>query len=248
LGSSPSTKLQLGEGSIVDGDSSVDNKDEDLDVYGKLRKELKGTNLFLVGMMGSGKSTIGNKLGHRMGYRYIDTDEVAEFMIEMPIADFFAQEGGEKEFRQVEHKVLLELAQYTRTVISTGGGIVESNENWGVLHHGIVVFLDAAPEDIYARLSADPEEIKKRPLLQLGEPLEQLVQIRERRLDLYNQADVKVPITKGMTLEEIEELVAVSILEAIKKNPPQWSTWKTNKEAEMNSNSNLDGGDGNVLQ
>ena len=104
-----------------------------------------------------------------MGYRYIDTDEVVEYMIEMPISEFFAQEDGEKEFRDVEHKVLMELAQYTRTVISTGGGIVESNENWVSYITGCRKFLDASPTNIFARLSENPEEIAKRPLLQGGD-------------------------------------------------------------------------------
>jgi shikimate kinase len=239
------SRLYLGEGSIVDGDS-IEREEEELDVYGKLRNELKGTNLFLVGMMGSGKSAVGDAIGRKMGYRYIDTDEVAEYMIEMPIADFFAKDG-EQEFRQVEHKILLELAQYTRTVISTGGGIVEFSENWGILHHGIIVFLDVSPEVIYERLSANPEEIKKRPLLHGGDALEKLNEIRDKRLNLYNQADVKVIISKDLSIEEVDELVASTVLDTIKANPPQWMTWKANKEKEMRNNLFKDDAD-NVLQ
>jgi shikimate kinase len=197
-------------------------------------------------MMGSGKSAVGDAIGRKIGYRYIDTDEVAEFMIEMPIVDFFAQDG-EQEFRQVEHKILLELAQYTRTVISTGGGIVEFTENWGILHHGIIVFLDVAPEVIFERLSANPEEIKKRPLLQGGDALEKLNEIREKRLNLYNQADVKVSISKDLSIDQVDELVVNTVLETIKANPPQWMTWKQNKEKEMQNNLFKDDTD-NVLQ
>ena len=225
------TTLFLGDGdSIIDGNEESEH--EELDVYGQLRNELKGTNLFLIGMMGSGKSSIGDRLGRKMGYRYIDTDEVAEYMIEMPISEFFAQ-GGEKEFREVEHKVLMELAQYTRTIISTGGGIVESNENWGILHHGVVVFLDATPKDIFTRLSDNPEEIAKRPLLQGGDALEKLEEIREKRINKYNEADVTIPIPSDLKLEESEELVAAAVLKAIRENPPQWLTWKRKKEEEM---------------
>lgn len=239
------SRLHLGEGSIIDGDNAEEGEEE-LDAYGILRNELKGTNLFLIGMMGSGKSAVGDAIGRKMGYRYIDTDEVAEYMIEMPIADFFAKDG-EKEFRQVEHKILLELAQYTRTVISTGGGIVEMNENWGVLHHGVVVFLDVAPDVIMERFSAKPEEIQKRPLLQGGDALEKLEQIREKRINLYNQADVKVSISKGLSAEAVEELVVKTVLETIKNNPPQWMTWKANKEKEMQMNL-FKGNEDNVLQ
>jgi len=69
----------------------------------------------------------------------------------------------------------MEMSQYTRLALATGGGIVESNENWGVLRHGIVVHLDMKPEDIYARLiAAAPEEIAKRPLLASSDPLAKL--------------------------------------------------------------------------
>ena len=95
-----------------------------------LRQKLKGTSIYFVGMMGSGKSTVGKIIADKLGYRFLDTDEVAEYMIEMPISDFFAQ-GKVEQFRDVEYQVLMELAQYTRVVISTGGGIVERNMNWG---------------------------------------------------------------------------------------------------------------------
>lgn len=69
-------------------------------VFDELRTKLKGTCVYLVGMMGSGKSSTGALFADRLGYRFLDTDTLAEFMVEMPIADFFAQ-GREAEFRQV---------------------------------------------------------------------------------------------------------------------------------------------------
>ena len=81
-------------------------------------------------MMGCGKSTIGNIFANKLGYRFLDTDEIAEYMIEMPISDFFNQ-GRENEFRQLESEILMQMVQYTRVVVSTGGGIVMKNENWG---------------------------------------------------------------------------------------------------------------------
>ena len=80
--------------------------------------------------MGCGKSTIGNIFANKLGYRFLDTDEIAEYMIEMPISDFFNQ-GRENEFRQLESEILMQMVQYTRVVVSTGGGIVMKNENWG---------------------------------------------------------------------------------------------------------------------
>lgn len=109
--------------------------------------------------------TSGDAFARKMGYRFLDTDEIAEFMIEMPISQFF-KEGREQEFRQLEYDILMDLAQYTRVTVATGGGIVMKNENWGMLRHGIVVYVDMPVEDIYNRLISDPDQIAKRPLLQ----------------------------------------------------------------------------------
>jgi shikimate kinase len=109
--------------------------------------------------------TSGDAFARKMGYRFLDTDEIAEFMIEMPISQFF-QEGREQEFRQLEYDILMDLAQYTRVTVATGGGIVMKNENWGMLRHGIVVYVDMPVEDIYNRLISNPDQIAKRPLLQ----------------------------------------------------------------------------------
>lgn len=69
----------------------------------------------------------------------------------------------------------MEMSQYTRLSLATGGGIVEKNENWGMLRHGIVVHLHMTPEDIYERLKAAGEdEVKKRPLLASSDPLAKL--------------------------------------------------------------------------
>lgn len=95
------------------------NENDEETIYKLLRDKLKGTCVYVIGMMGSGKSTVGKVLSQKLGYRFIDTDEVAEFMIEMPIADFFA-EGKVEEFREVEYQVLMDLAQYTRVVVATG--------------------------------------------------------------------------------------------------------------------------------
>ena len=109
------------------------------------------------------------------------------------------------------------------------------------------VFLEVAPEVIFERLSANPEEIKKRPLLQGGDALEKLNEIREKRLNLYNPADVKVSISKDLSIDQVDELVVNTVLETIKANPPQWMTWKQNKEKEMQNNLFKDDTD-NVLQ
>ncbi len=147
-------------------------------------------------------------------------------MIEMPISTYFAQSDENiATFRQLEQQILQELSQYTRVVISTGGGIVEKNENWGYLRHGIVVWINMLPEEIHERLISKPEEIAKRPLLKGDNPLGKLKELHEKRLDKYQQADITVDVTNGATPEQLAESVAIQILSFIKSNPPLWKTW-----------------------
>jgi shikimate kinase len=137
-----------------------------------------------------------------LGYRFLDTDEIAEYMIEMPISEYFKQ-GNQESFRDIEYQILMEMAQYTRVVVSTGGGIVERNTNWGVMRHGLVVFLDMKPEDIYDRLVKDKDQISKRPLLQGESPLKNLKKLSSDRQDKYSQADITVSGNYYMTIDNI---------------------------------------------
>eukprot|EP01035_Chromulina_nebulosa_P017110 gene17110-22624_t len=182
--------------------------------------------------MGSGKTTVGDILAKRLNYRFLDTDDLAEYMIEMPISDFFAK-GPEniKLFRDVEYQVLMQMSQYTRLVLSTGGGIVERNENWGLLRHGLVVFLDMKPEHIHNRLMSSPEQINKRPLLQTANPLERLQTLKNERIDKYMQADLRIEVLPHLTPDEVATNIITEIIDFIEKNPPLWQTWKNSRDA-----------------
>lgn len=222
-------------------------------IWEQLRSALRGTNVYFIGMMGSGKTTVGKEFSSKLGYRFLDTDEIAEFMIEpATIAEYFAA-GNETQFRDLEYQILMEMAQYTRLVLSTGGGIVERNDNWGLLHHGIVVFLDLPPEDVYARLSANPEQITKRPLLSGPSPLAKLKELSERRMDKYTQADVRVRVSPTANNEEVAQMACQAILSHIADNPPKWLEWKKKREAAMTINQggnkgSIPSGEENVLQ
>ncbi|MFQ3679986.1 MAG: shikimate kinase, partial [Pseudanabaenaceae cyanobacterium] len=84
---------------------------------------LDGTNVFLIGLMGVGKTTVGRLLAPRLGYTFVDTDVLVEKATGKSIATLFA-EMGEAEFRHLESQVLAETAAFTRLVVATGGGIV----------------------------------------------------------------------------------------------------------------------------
>mmetsp|Transcript_2361 Transcript_2361/g.3716 ORF Transcript_2361/g.3716 Transcript_2361/m.3716 type:complete len:336 (-) Transcript_2361:203-1210(-) len=210
--------------------STPQNQPPTSEPAGMLRETLKGTCVFLVGMMGSGKSTLGDAFAKKLGYRFLDTDEIAEFMIEMPIAEFFEQ-GYEDEFRQLEYQILMQMAQYTRVVVATGGGIVVNNQNWGLLRHGIVVYLEMDPDRIVARLRLNPEELSKRPLLSVSDdPSQKLKDILAEREEKYKMADLSFEVPADKTPEETADLLIESMLKFIDDNPPMWQEWKKKRD------------------
>ena len=154
-----------------------------------LTARLNGINLYLIGMMGAGKSSTGAVLAEALGYQFFDTDAVVEAATGQPVAELFAQRG-EAAFRQLETEVLAELSAYRRLVIATGGGIVTQPQNWSYLHHGIVVWLDVDPAVLQARLAGD----SGRPLLQGQDWEAKLTTLLAERQALYAQADVRVMV------------------------------------------------------
>lgn len=136
----------------------------------------------LVGMPGSGKSTVGRQLAHRAGVPFIDLDHRLEKMIGTTIRRFF-ETHGEARFRDLEAQVLAEVTgQPGGMVLSTGGGAVLRAENRAVLRQfGNVLYLRASPKEIYRRVKHD----KTRPLLQGGNPMEKLRELYALRDPLY---------------------------------------------------------------
>ena len=100
-----------------------------------LGERLKGTNLYLVGMMGSGKSTVGPLLAEALGYRFLDADAVISQAAGCSIPEIFERDG-EAGFRSLERQVLQQLSQWHSLVVATGGGIVTVPANWGELRQG----------------------------------------------------------------------------------------------------------------
>ena len=89
---------------------------------------MKDKNLFLIGMMGSWKSTVGRNLASTLDMEFIDTDDAIEEMTEMKVKDIF-REFGEKRFREMETAFFIEKAKQLGQIFSTGGGIVLGEEN-----------------------------------------------------------------------------------------------------------------------
>lgn len=170
---------------------------------------LKGVNLYLIGMMGSGKTTIGKLLAKKLGYYFFDTDDLIVKASGKSISEIFEKEG-EDAFRELETQVLSEISAYKNLVIATGGGIVIRRKNWSYLHHGVILWLDVPVAELYHRLKED----NTRPLLQEPDPLEKLKTILQTRESLYQQADVRLTISK----RETPEIIAQSAIREIEKN------------------------------
>jgi shikimate kinase len=154
-----------------------------------LEHNLQGTNLYLIGMMGAGKSTIGKLLAQQLNYQFFDTDALITQASGSSITQIFA-ELGEAGFRQIETQTLGQVSAHTRLVVATGGGIITQKLNWSYLHHGLVIWLDASPQTLWNRLKNDAS----RPLLQDPNPQKKLEDLLEQRKSLYAQADVRVSI------------------------------------------------------
>jgi shikimate kinase len=140
--------------------------------------------IFLVGMMGAGKTTVGKTLAQRAGLEFIDTDRVLVERTGVPIATIFEFEG-EEGFRRRESGVLAELAARPGCVIATGGGAILADENRRLMRReGTVVYLRARLESLWERTRHD----SGRPLLATDDPKGTLAGLLEKRDPLYREA------------------------------------------------------------
>lgn len=138
-------------------------------------------NVFLVGPMGVGKSTIGRLLAAELNWPFFDTDRVIESRTGADIPWIFDMEG-ESGFRLRETNVLRELVAKDGAVVATGGGIVTRPENCDLMRsNGVVFYLTASVDQLVKRTSRD----KKRPLLQVENPRQKIVDLLEERDPLY---------------------------------------------------------------
>lgn len=141
-------------------------------------------NIFLVGMMGAGKTTVGRALARKMQMRFVDTDKVLVERTGVPVATVFEIEG-EEGFRRREASLLAEIAAADDCVIATGGGAVLSAENRRAMReNGTVIYLRARVADLWERTRHDTT----RPLLATADPRATLARLLEERDGLYREA------------------------------------------------------------
>ena len=155
-------------------------------------------SIALIGMMGCGKTTVGKLLAAALEREFVDLDQVIETAQNTSISSIF-KEKGEAFFRELETKALNQYKNTSNLVISTGGGIVETEKNLEILEANfITIYLKTSPDVLFARIKDDTT----RPLLQTTTPKKTLEKLLKKREKSYKKAS-KIVISYKKTPEEI---------------------------------------------
>jgi shikimate kinase len=164
---------------------------------------IRAQNIFLIGPMGAGKSTVGRQLAESLSYTFKDSDLEIQRRTGVDIPTIFEFEG-EEGFRNRERQVIEDLVAEDRIVLATGGGAVLNAENrQNLTARGVVIYLHCSAEQQYARTSRD----RSRPLIQTEDPLARLRELMEERDPIYRQvADLVVSTEKRGTASVVKEI------------------------------------------
>jgi shikimate kinase len=161
----------------------------------------------LVGLPGSGKSTVGQHLARRLNLPFADSDRLIEERIGCSIREFFEQQG-EAVFRDEEERAIADLSSGPAMVVATGGGAVLRDANRRALHHGChVIYLRTTPEHVYQRLQND----RQRPLLQVADPLARLDTLFKERDPLYREVAHQVIETGRSRVPALVQAIATQL-------------------------------------
>ena len=148
-----------------------------------MNREQSVSNIYLVGLMGSGKTTIGRILSKRLGLVFLDTDREVEERTGVSIPTIFEIEG-EEGFRRRESQVIEDCAKLSNTIVATGGGaVLRSDNRENLVKSGFVVYLNVPPHILWERTRVD----RNRPLLRVDDPLSKLQQLFAQRDPLYRE-------------------------------------------------------------
>jgi shikimate kinase len=165
--------------------------------------------VFLIGLMGAGKTTVGKLLATRLGCDWLDSDKVLEQRCGVSVREIFELEG-ESSFRDREQRILDELTQQPKLVLSTGGGIVLRQANRQALRtRGTVVYLDADPHELWLRTRHD----KSRPILQGADARQKLFDLHAIRHPLYQATAHATVVTGRPGVREVVERVYQAVMD-----------------------------------
>ena len=160
-------------------------------------------SIFLVGLMGAGKSTIGRQLARELGKQFRDSDSEIEKRTGVSIDVIFDIEG-EQGFRRRETRMLKELVEERGIVLATGGGAILASENRQLLRdNGLIIYLKASAEHLAGRVKLD----RRRPLLQTGDKLAKIRELMTQREPVYQQlADMVVETNNRSVPRVVREI------------------------------------------
>ncbi|MEE9215243.1 MAG: shikimate kinase [Thermodesulfobacteriota bacterium] len=171
----------------------------------------KISNIYLVGFMGSGKTTVGRLLSKKIGFLYIDLDKKIEKNEGLSISQII-QRFGEERFRELESELLSTISIDDCNVIATGGGIVIKDINWDYLNKsGVVIYLKADIDQLWNRV----KKSNTRPLLRVENPYLKFKELFNSRETLYLKADLTIDTSKKSVNTVVDELAC--IIKTLKK-------------------------------
>jgi shikimate kinase len=181
-------------------------------------------NVYLVGLMGAGKTSVGKLLARRLSKAFYDCDLEIERATGVRVPVIFDIEG-EAGFRARERKILAELVQRAPVVLATGGGVVLSEQNRRLLkENGTVVYLCASPQDLWRRTRHD----RNRPLLQIADPLAKLSELYKERDPLYREIADLVVDTGNQSLSALAHRLEEKLAQTAPKPFAESIASKTN--------------------
>lgn len=161
----------------------------------------------LIGLPGSGKSTVGRQLARRLQLPFFDSDQVIEEKLGCSIREYFEREGEER-FRDVEEAVIDQLTQKATGILSTGGGVVLRPANrLHLRERGQVIYLNSSPDELYRRLRHDVN----RPLLQVADPLGRLRDLHAMRDPLYRETAHFIIETGRPSVATLVNMIAMQL-------------------------------------
>jgi len=176
-------------------------------------RKLQSGNLILVGLMGSGKTTMGRALAKHLGKAFVDSDEEIQLRTGVTIPHIFDIEG-ETGFRQRETAAICDLVGRDNMVLATGGGAVLAEQSRELMQqNGIVIYLKASVHDLWQRTRHD----RNRPLLQTADPHAKLTELFQQRDPLYLQV-ADIVMQSGKQSAHALMLHLVDEIEQFRKN------------------------------
>ena len=162
-------------------------------------------SIILTGFMGTGKSTIGRRLGHRLGFRFVDMDGLLEARQGRLIREIFEAEG-EAHFRQLEADLCRELAGWRRCVVATGGGALVNPDNLAAFAaRNLVICLDCDPEELWLRLA----QARNRPMLDSHDRKQRLLDLLQQRQPAYARIEQHIDTTRRTIEAVVEEALSL---------------------------------------